>query len=506
MARIENHRQVGRRAVWLAALWAAAPLGAATLSENIFRLLDATPTARTALWGIQVVDLASGQTLFAQNPDRFFVPASNTKLFTTALALSRLGPEATFQTRVLAEAAPDAAGVVRGSLVLAGGGDPNLSGRPLPYRFGAPPGNPLAAIEDLADQLKARGVRRVAGGIIGDDTHYLWQPYADGWAIDDPQYDFGAPVSALTLADNTIELTVEPGARPGAPAVLTLSPPLEYYEIDNRLRTVAFGAERRVQFAREAGRMDLRLWGTIPARDRAETLALSVEDPAAYAALALRQALAARGIPVDGAAVARHAYPSEAADLKGAAQPSAVAGAELARRVSAPLLEDLRVINKTSQNLHAEMALRAVGRARRGMGSREAGLDEMQAFLTEAAIDPAEYSLVDGSGLSRQNLVTPAAIVKLLRYMYAGARREAWVSTLPEAAVDGSLATRFTGTPAAGHLFAKTGGMSHVAALSGYAQRANGNWVAFSILVNNAAAPGAEVRGIIDRICTLIVE
>jgi serine-type D-Ala-D-Ala carboxypeptidase/endopeptidase (penicillin-binding protein 4) len=489
-----------------ACLALAAQLHASALSEGIFRLLDATPTARTAFWGIQIVDLASGQTLFEQNPDRFFVPASNTKLFTTALVLSRLGPDARFQTRVLAETAPDSEGRVHGPLVLAGGGDPNLSGRTLPYRMGAPPGDRLAAIAELADQVAARGIHRVEGGVIGDDTHYVWQPYAEGWAVDDPLYDFGAPVSALSVADNTLAIEVSPGPRAGSPAAVAVDPALEYYSVDNRVRTAPRGAERKVEYARDPGRMEIRLWGSIPLRDRPETLLLGIEDPALYAALAFKRALEERGITVEGEVSARHLYPNEAPDLKSSSAPSRAVGVELARRASAPLLEDLRVTNKTSQNLHAELALRAVGRARRGVGSREAGLEEMQTFLSEAAIDPAAYSLGDGSGLTRLNLVTPAAVVKLLRFMYASPLREAWLSTLPIGAQDGSLASRFVDGPAAGRIYAKTGAMTHVNALSGYARRPDGTWVAFSILVNNSNAPAADVRGIMDRICTLIVE
>src|SRR5664280_2868703 len=174
---------------------------AAALPESIQKLLDSSPAARTAFWGIQIVDLATGKTLYELNPDHYFVPASNAKLFSTALSLTRLGADFTFQTRVLSQTPPDELGRIRGWLRLAGGGDPNLSARAVPYRMGPLTGNPLAAIEDLAGQLVARGVRRVDGDIIGDDTWYVWQPYAVGWSVDDPQSDDGPPISALTLAD-----------------------------------------------------------------------------------------------------------------------------------------------------------------------------------------------------------------------------------------------------------------------------------------------------------------
>jgi D-alanyl-D-alanine carboxypeptidase/D-alanyl-D-alanine-endopeptidase (penicillin-binding protein 4) len=483
-------------------------LSAAGLPESIQKLLDSNTAARTAFWGIQVTELATGKIVYELNPDHFFVPASNAKLFSTALALNRLGPAFTFQTRVLA-AAPDADGRIAGPLRLVGGGDPNLSARAIPYRHGADAmsGNPLAAIEDLADQLAARGVKRIDGGIIGDDTFYLWQPYAVGWSIDDPQSDDGPPISALTLTDNALTLSVHPGAALGDLAALTLNPPIEFYRIENRVRTVGAGGVRRLHFERTPGSRDAQLWGTIPLRDRGTEMQISVEDPAEYAARALKMALEARGISVQGDIAAQHLYPDEIADASQSAAPPAPAdGVELARHASAPLLEDLRITDKVSQNLHAELALRAVGRARRNVGSFEAGMEEMKTFLSEIGIDPGAWHLMDGSGLSRLDLVTPAAVVKLLRFMHDSPQRDEFLSLLPVAGQDGTLSARFGETPAAGRIRAKTGSLSHVSALSGYADRADGSRLAFSILVNNYNSRTPEIRGIMDRICTLILE
>jgi len=483
-----------------AVLLAAGMALAASLPQRIEEAL-AGSAAKSAFWGIQVVDLSSGKTIYELNPDRFFVPASNAKLFTTALALMRLGPDFTFQTRVLAAAPPDSEGRIRGDLVLAGGGDPNLSARAIPYRTGPVTGDPLAAIADLAAQVASQGVTRVEGDIVGDDTWYPWEPYSDGWSIDDPLYDYGAPVSALTINDNAFTLSIRPGAREGDLATLAMNPPLEYYTIDNRIRTVAAGGEGQIRYARDPGGSQLRLWGTIPARDRGEDLLLAIEDPARYAALALREALAARGVMVNGGVRVRHLLPNQ-----DAAVSPGLPEIEIARRVSAPLLEDLRITDKVSQNLHAELALRAVGRARRDIGSREAGLEELKAFLGEAGIDAGAYSLHDGSGLARLNLVTPATVVKLLRYMYDSPERDHWLSLLPVGGQDGTLSGRFSEEEAAGKVHAKTGSMSHVSALSGYLERPGGKWLAFSILVNNYNGHTAEVRAAMDRICTLLLE
>ncbi len=492
-------------------LLAAATVSAQPLRERIERIFAQSPTPRAAFWGIQATDLATGKTLYELNANRFFVPASNTKLFSTSLALTRLGPDFTFQTRVLATDAPDSSGRIAGDIRLMGGGDPNLSGRPIPYRAGpaaagTPAPDPLAALADLADQIAGRGIRRIDGDVIGDDSWYLWEPFGNGWGINDPLYEYGAPVSALTVNDNSFTLSIHAGATEGDPAALTLNPAVEYYSVDNRIRTVAAGDERRIHYARAPGSMTLELWGTIPLRDRGEDLALGIEDPALYAAIAFRQELEERGITVAGRAVARHLYPNQVADPRQGPTPEADPGIQLAVRKSAPLIEDLRITAKVSQNLHAELDLRAVGRARRNMGSVEAGLDELKSFLSQAAIEPDGYSINDGSGLARLNLVSPATVVKLLRYMYDSPARENFLSMLPIGGQDGTLNTRFLDPSIAGRIHAKTGSLAHVSALSGYAQRRQGDWIAFSILVNNYNGATSEIRAAMDRICALILE
>jgi len=490
----------------LALAFAVSLHAASSLAQRIDRALAHSPAALSAFWGIRIVDLPTGRTLYERNAGHFFVPASNTKLFTTALALTRLGPDFTFETRVVTDQPPDTAGRVAGSIRLVGGGDPNLSARAIPYAPGPITGNPLAPLEELAAQVAARGVRQIAGDVVGDDTWYVWQPYATGWSVDDPLSDDGAPVSALTINDNTFNLNVRPGTNAGDPAQLTLNPPIEYYNIENRVLTVAAAGDRRIRVERVPGSLDLRIWGTIPLGNMGEDLLLGIDDPALFAAKAFRQILQEHGIAVAGQAIARHLYPDQLASLTEAPAPPADPAFELARHTSAPLLEDLRVTDKVSQNLHAEMALRAVARARRNVGSFEAGREEMRAFLGEIGIDSGAYNFLDGSGLSRLDLVTPSAVVSLLQHMYRSPERQNWISLLPVGGLDGTLATRFAGNPAAARIHAKTGSLSHVSALSGYAERPGGRWLAFSILVNNYNGPAGDIRSVMDRICALIME
>ncbi|MDQ6677570.1 MAG: D-alanyl-D-alanine carboxypeptidase/D-alanyl-D-alanine-endopeptidase, partial [Acidobacteriota bacterium] len=312
----------------------------APLASRIRAVLDSSDVGRTAFWGIEVDDLDARTVLLRLNDRHFFVPASNTKLFTAALALTKLGP--TFQVRTLVTAAtpPDAEGRIAGDLTLVGAGDANLSGRPIPYDLEAEKRDPLTVMRELALQLYTRGVRSVAGNVVGDDTAFVWEPYGPGWGVDDPTYMDGAPVSALAVNDNSISVMIQPAA-------LTFTPPLPVFTVENR---VVAGSPRQIHITREPGSSILRLWGTLPPDDPGETDALSVDDPARFAALALKSVLQDQGITVAGDALARHLYPGE--------QFVSQTGIPLAQHDSPSLIEDLRITAKVSQNLHAEMLLR----------------------------------------------------------------------------------------------------------------------------------------------------
>jgi len=470
-------------------LFTAARRRPPTLKESIDREIAATPALPSAFLGIQVIRLSDGKILYERYQDHLFVPASNTKLFTTALALARLGPDYRFVTSVVAPQPVDAAGNLPGDLVLVGGGDPSLSARTYPYTTDPTTGDPLKPIEDLTDQIVAGGLRSVHGNIIGDDTRYPWAPYGDGWNAADELWEYGAPVSALIINDNRLDLTIAPGEAEGDLAHLTLTPQFEFLHIDNRVRTVSGGSlDTHLGGSAEAGQ--LQIWGTIPAGSTPDQDPLAISDPAAFAAALLRDALIRRGVNVTGGAVARHRS-LDVADQH---------GTELARRVSPPLLQLLQVVDKVSQNLHAEVMLREVGAVKRNNGTAEAGLAELHDFLTELNIPEDEYKFIDGSGLSRGTLVEPQAIAKLLQCMWASPNREAFLSLLPVGGQDGSLKKRFKGHPEAAGIHAKTGSLSHVRALSGYAQSAHRETVAFSILLNNYLAPDADVARFLDNI------
>ncbi|HSW50859.1 MAG TPA: D-alanyl-D-alanine carboxypeptidase/D-alanyl-D-alanine-endopeptidase [Bryobacteraceae bacterium] len=479
-------------------LWVAQSLICAqTVSERISSLLDEAAAARHGFWGISAVDLKSGETRFGRFQDRVFVPASVAKLFSTALGLQRLGPDHRFTTTVAAAAPPDASGRLAGNLYLVGGGDPTISSRPYPHGSGSSSGNPLRAIEDLADQVVARGVRRIAGDVVGDDTAYPWEPYPDGRMQEDALWGFGAPVSALSVSENRLTLTFAPGRRAGDQARLRLTPPLDYFVIDNRVRTSA-GGPARIDFERLPGSRQLRVWGSLPLGSSPSSRLLALDDPAQFAAAALLDALTRRGVAVEGRAVARHRFLNEDAGVT-------AAGVELARRESPPLSQILEVTSKESLNLSAELVLREVGRVRRDAGTRQAGMAELAALAKEVGIPEEECALVDASGLSTLDAVSPRAVTSLLVRMYASPDRQTWLGMLPVGGKEGTLRNRFTELPPAS-VRAKTGTMSRVSALAGYLETSSGETLAFAILVNNYTAPAREIRSLIDRIVMLLVQ
>jgi D-alanyl-D-alanine carboxypeptidase/D-alanyl-D-alanine-endopeptidase (penicillin-binding protein 4) len=237
-------------------------------------------------------------------------------------------------------------------------------------------------------------------------------------------------------------------------------------------------------------------------RSGGRRLSLPVDDPALFAAMALRDELIERGVTITGAAKGVHLYPfSVPSLLQAAAPPAEETRTVLAKLDSQPLPETIRIVNKVSQNLHAEMLLREVALKMRGVGSREAGQQELRAFLREIGLGPAEFFLRDASGLSRHDLVTAAGTVQLLRHMWQSELRKPYVDSLPLAGEDGTLDWRFSKSAARGKIRAKTGTLTHVTALSGYAFTDDGRNLAFSILVNNFGAPTSYIRSVVDDIC-----
>ncbi len=487
------------------------------LDRDIEQILS-EPDAAHGLWGIYVASIDSGRQVFALNQDKLFTPASNSKLFTTAAVLALIGPSYRFKTTVESTGSFDKYGRLDSDLVLVGRGDPNLSGRTLPYNIRTERKvPPIQVLQDLADQLVQKGLKFVDGDIVADDSYYVFERYDEGWSQDDLVWEWGAPVSALTINDNVIFVNILPADHAGERAFLNVTPFPEYYRIDNRVLTTPQGTgPRKIYINREPGSNQLTIWGNIPQDDPGAGEALAIEDPADFAAKLFRELLEQRGVVIYGRPRTRH---TELASLQTFSVTTIASGGGgderahtnpaplvLASYESQPVLEDLRVINKVSQNLHAELMLRLLGKEKGTSGSIQGGLEVLRGFLMSAGLTPDDFAFYDGSGLSREDLVTPAALVQLLIYAHKQSWGELYEDTLPVAGVDGSLADRFKNTPLQGVVRGKTGSLTHVNSLSGYATTKSGDHVAFCIVVNNHNMATKKALDTLDQILLKIVE
>lgn len=446
----------------------------ARLAAEITRALADSSMAASGA-AVLVVSLDAGDTLYSRDADRLLTPASNLKLFTAAAALARLGPDHRFVTPLLATGAVTG-DTLFGDLVLVGRGDPDLV---------------TADLAALADSLAATGARVVAGDLRADPSWFDDVEWGAGWMWDDGPYWYWPYVSALTVNDNVVEVTVRPGPAPGAPPVVTLDPPTAYVRLDVTATTTDAGLESALEIERhwtpKANVIDVR--GTLPAGAEPVVELRSVEDPALYAATVLRELLAARGVTVLGA-VRRGPLAGAPADT-------------VARHVSAPLAASVRNFLKVSDNLTGELLVKAMGAEAAGPpGTYDSGLAAERAFLArEVGLDTLGFRLADGSGVSRYNLVTARQIVRLLDYM-AGRPdlAAAWLDALPVAGVDGTLDGRMENSAAAGRARAKTGTLSGVTAISGYVPSAAGERLAFSIIMEFFVGPSGPRRAVQDAI------
>jgi serine-type D-Ala-D-Ala carboxypeptidase/endopeptidase (penicillin-binding protein 4) len=489
-----------------------------SLESRIATILKDPDLAR-GFWGIEVLSLKTGKVLYSQNADRLFTPASNTKLFTTSAALALIGPDYRFRTSVETTGLLDKHGRLSGDLLLVGRGDPNLSGRELPYDLRTQRNDhPIKVLEDLADSLVLKGVKYVDGDLVADDSYFAFERYGEGWSQDDLVWGDGAPVSALTINDNVVFVNILPADRAGERAFVNVVPFADYYHVDNRIITTPAGSTRRIFFNREPGSTALTLWGEMPMDDQGANEALAIEDPAAFASELFRSLLEKRGITIYGNDRAHHTELARlstfsvtaTAESRGGGDPSRAwplnPPVVLASYDSKPLIDDIRVINKVSQNLHAEILLRLLGREKGTAATVESGLEVVRGFLTRAGIPNDQYLFYDGSGLSRQNLVTPHAVVQLLEYASHQPWGKAFRDTLPVAGIDGSLADRLKGTDAQGRVHGKTGSLGGVKTLSGYLTTDHGEEIAFTILSNNFNVPAKKITDAIDAIAETIVE
>src|SRR5229473_1975022 len=470
----------------------------AVLAGEIDRAIDESDL-RQARWGVFVISLKDGHVLYSRDGDKLFTPASNMKVYTTAVALDLLGSDYRWRTSIYASKQPDSGGVIDGDLTLYGRGAPDLISRP---RGDAP------SLSKFADQLYQSGVRHVRGGIIGDESYFRGELFGLGWQWNDLQWYFGAEPSALTVDENSFEVTIAPGNKTGNAASVAVSRDAGFVHLTNSTMTVVRETTNTIGINRGLTNNELKVWGDFPVRGRSYSAFLSVHNPALWAATLFKQALVARGIKVDGEVRSRDFRLPE----KEKFDPQKAF--EIASQDSAALGEIVRKTNKESNNLFAELILRTLGKERgasapdpdarknRERGDDEAGTAVVRSWLARNGISDDGLAIRDGSGLSRLDLVTPEATARLLVAIGKTNSATTFHDSLPIAGRDGTLASRLQ--RGAGRIFAKTGAISYVHSLSGYAVADNGEVLVFSIFCNDSTVRTNPVR-LIDEIAGLLI-
>lgn len=472
------------------------------LQKNISALLD-QPKFAAMRWGILVV-AESGQVLFERDAAKTFIPASTMKLVTGAVALDSLGPDYTMRTSVYATR-PIQGGVLHGNLIFYGRGDPTLSTRynteslSIDPSFAYPEKN--AAIEFLADQIKSSGIKHITGSVIGDESFFSTNLLGPNWEWTDTTAAYAAEISALTINDNCISCMIEPGAKSGALPLITMTPKTGYVTVKNSL-TTGDGGQPLISINRGLEGNGIELFGCIPLGTKA-TVIIPIHHPACFAATLLKEALERRGIRIIGSVASR---------MEGTDVSSLI---EIAHITSPPLSQMLKIMNKVSQNLYAELLLRTVGVVKGGISydaygrlrtAEYRGNEVRHAFLQAAGVDVSTIKLHDGSGLARHNLLTPKSVVRLLHYMASHHYAQIFKDSLPIAALDGTLEQRMRGTQAALKVRAKTGSLGCVNALSGYVTGKKGQGITFSCMANNYVGSSLEVLQTLDSLCVLLAE
>jgi len=465
--------------------------------QSVIRNTLAKPEVRRGQVGVKIISLNSGKTVFEQNAEKYFMPASNMKNFTVAAALEKLTPDFRFITSVYAAAMPDSTGTVKGDLRIYGRGDVSIS-----TSFSE--GNYYKGLDELADRIIAAGVKRVEGSLVADDSYFKGSPIPGSWEWDDLQWYYGAEVSALPLNDNAIDLTVRPGPV-GYACTVNLSPYNPVYRVKNLCTTVASGMPRSLKIEKILGQNQLEITGALPIGNAGFTGYVTVSRPAGLFAALLKQRLEQKGVTVTGTFRAHNPLDSFQASQS----------VEIAKLESAPLSLIAGKTMKPSQNMYTETLLWTLGEEERKRidsptispsapnipkDSSELGIGVVKTFLTAIGVAPDGIVQHDGSGLSRHNLITPEAVVRLYTYMSKQSKySNVWRDSLTIGGVDGTLANRFKGTLAAGNIRGKTGTINQVSALSGYISTAAGEQLVLSVIVNGVPLP-RDRTALIDEI------
>ena len=446
------------------------------------------PGVRSAQWGIQILDPATSSVVLEVNPDKTFLPASVLKVLTTSAALEKLGPDFRYRTGVYTNGTIDSNGTLQGDLVLVGRGDPNLTD-PYGELFEKP------ALLELAQEVTSLGISRIQGDIIGDDSYFDSDSPVKGWTALALRSLYGAPINALSVNNNVLWVYARP-TKYNQKVIVGVEPHTSYFKIRNQAKTGSRRARQTIHVRLIRGTNTIVVSGILPANKTASQPVL-LERAAEVAADMLQEALQSEGITVNGKIHATH--------YGDVSEEQRKSWKLLAEHQSPPLIRALEIINKKSQNLHAEMLLRTLGAEFKGSGTNEAGLQVVKEFLVDSGIESERIKLNDGCGLSRENLVTPRFQTSLLNFLSQRYYFDLFRNTLAISGTDGTLKNRMSALDVRGSIHAKTGTLNGVTTLAGYMTTKSGRNLIFSIFANRVNAV-ARVKKTIDEICSLFVD
>lgn len=453
---------------------------ASTPVHTQIETLLSDPEIASAHVGVHIENMQNQKIVYSQNSHKLFLPASNLKLVTTACALSLLGSDYQYATKLYSDG-KIIDGTLHGNLYIRGYGDPTINEHH--YKD-----NVTQVFQSWADTLKKMGIQKIHGQVIGDTTVLGNAEIGYGWEKDDLVYYYGARTSALSFNDNCVDVSISPASELGKPAIVTQKPLDDYLKIHHHVTTSAKESSRSLQYTRDYIFAGLKIEGQIPLQADHKIFSTAVLDPANFFLANVTQAFAKQGI--------------ECEKYTSAQSIDYTDKNHLFTHKSLPLSDIVKVINKQSNNLYAETVWKTIGLEMGG--SRNNAAEQEKKFLETLGIPAKDIFIVDGSGLSRHNMISPHQIIQVLKYMHSSPHAQVFLDSLAIAGKDGTLKNRWKENAAAGSIFAKSGTLTRIIALSGYIHSKAGNKYAFSIMVNNFKTKNATIRNLQDKITSII--
>ena len=458
------------------------------LDELRMELIDAfnDPNFANAFWGVDIQSLKTGETFYKVNADKLFSPASLLKLFTTSSALLLLGSDYQYKTTIYTDGNIKNH-TLHGNLVIKGSGDPSISNRFID-------GSVNVVFEMWADSLKKLGIKKIDGNIIGDDDNFDEVRLGKGWSHEVINNWFAPPSGALCFNDNSISITIVP-TEPGMPADITIEPNSEYKFL-KKVVTISSKNEPNIEISKKNGSQVISVSGLISKDSPAKKFYVSVDDPTEYFLYSLYNTLTDNGIEITGAFFDK--------DDEGiTVQDDNLT--PLFSHFSVPLSKLITEVNKNSNNFYAEQIFRTIGYELIGYGDINNSLMMTEDILKKMGINPDNLMIVDGSGLSKLDLVTPKQVINVLSYLYKSDEFGTFYGSLPVAGTDGTLADRYKNTTGAKNIHAKTGYLENIRSLAGYLKTADGEPIVFCIIVNNFLVPSQLANYLQDKVCSRLV-